>query len=168
GFVSNLTTGTRIYEDNIFWNARSNASGTASNFAIVLTGLTGVTSNFNDLYATGVGGCVGSAPGVTGCTLANWQTGTLQDANSISVDPLFINPNGNAVTGDIHIFPASPCVGAGLTIAGITNDFDGDARLNPTAVGADQPAGVPTPTPTATATATATSTPTASPTGTPA
>ena len=38
GFVSNLTTGTRIYEDNIFWNARSNASGTASNFAIVLTG----------------------------------------------------------------------------------------------------------------------------------
>ena len=107
---------------------------------------------------------MGSAPGVTGCTLANWQTGTLQDANSISVDPLFINPNGNAVTGDIHIFPASPCVGAGLTIAGITNDFDGDARLNPPAIGADQPTGVPTPTPTATAT----STPTASPSGTPA
>ena len=48
-------------------------------------------------------------------------------------------PNGNAVTVDIHIFAASPCVGAGLPIAGITNDFDGDARLNPPAIGADQP-----------------------------
>ena len=57
GFVSNVTTGTRIYEDNIFWNARSNASGTAKNYAIALSGLTGVTSNYNDLYATGVGGC---------------------------------------------------------------------------------------------------------------
>ena len=75
-------------------------------------------------------------------------------------------PNGNAVTGDLHIFPASPCVGAGLTIAGITNDFDGDARLNPPAIGADQPTQqAPTPTPTATATATS-HTPTATATAT--
>ena len=53
GFVSNVTTGTRIYQDNIFWNARSNASGTGKNFAIGLSGLTGVTTNYNDLFATG-------------------------------------------------------------------------------------------------------------------
>ena len=103
GFVSNVTAGTRNYKDNIFWNARSNASGSATNFAIALSGLSGVTSNYNDLFANGVGGCVGTAPGVAGCTLANWQTGTGQDANSISADPLFINPNGNAATVNLHI-----------------------------------------------------------------
>ena len=39
GFVSNVTAGTRNYKDNIFWNARSNASGGATNFAIALSGL---------------------------------------------------------------------------------------------------------------------------------
>ena len=121
GFVSNVTAGTRNYVDNIFWNARSNASGGATNFAIALSGLSGVTSNYNDLFANGVGGCVGTAPGVTGCTLANWQTGTGQDANSISVDPLFVNPNGNAATVNLHISAASLCVGAATPISGIAN-----------------------------------------------
>src|SRR4029079_5624271 len=30
GFVSNVTSGTRNYKDNIFWNARSNGSGSAT------------------------------------------------------------------------------------------------------------------------------------------
>src|SRR5207247_5269386 len=54
GFVSNVTSGTRNYKDNIFWNARSNASGSATNFAIALSGppgLAGVTSNSNDVLA---------------------------------------------------------------------------------------------------------------------
>ena len=51
---------------------------------------------------------MGTAPGVTGCTLANWQSGTGQDANSISVDPLFINPNGNAATVNLHISAREP------------------------------------------------------------
>src|SRR4029453_13923890 len=100
-------------------------------------------------------------------TLAAWQADTGQGANSISVDPQFINPNGNAATGDLHISSSSPCVGAGVTIAGITNDFDGDPRLDPPAIGADQPPeATPTPTPTPTATATATATPTPTPTPT--
>jgi len=144
-FVSLLIDGTRIYEDNIFWNARSNASGTAGNFAIALEGLTGATSNYNDLFANGVGGCVGLSPGLTGCTLSDWQTGTGQDANSISVAPEYLDPNGDATAGDLHILGTSPCVGAGLTIAGITDDFDGDPRLDPPAIGADQPTPAPTP-----------------------
>ena len=56
--VSNVTTGTRFYEDNILWNARSNASGTGTNYAISLAALSGATSNYNDLFANGVGGCV--------------------------------------------------------------------------------------------------------------
>jgi len=106
GFVSNVTTGTRIYEDNIFWNGRSNASGTATNYALGLSALSGATTNYNDLFANGVGGCVATlAPG---CGLADWQIFSGQDANSISVDSQYINPNGNALTGDLHIFPTSP------------------------------------------------------------
>ena len=139
GFVSNVTAGTRNYVDNIFWNARSNASGSATNYAIALSGLSGVTSNYNDLFANGVGGCVGTAPGVTGCTLANWQTGTGQDANSISADPLFVNPNGNAATVNLHILPGSPCVAVATPISGIANDFDNNLR-NPCTpdIGADE------------------------------
>jgi hypothetical protein len=48
-----------------------------------------------------------------------------------------------------------------LTIAGITNDSDGDPRLNPPAIGADEPTATPGPTPTVTATATATAAATA-------
>ncbi len=67
----------------------------------------GCTSNYNDLYAPGTGGFVGSFT-TDQLTLANWQAATGQDANSISVDPLFVNPNGNAATVDLHILPGSP------------------------------------------------------------
>src|SRR4030095_1717362 len=164
-FVSNVNSGTRFYEKNILWNARSNASGTAANYALGLSALSGATTNYNDLFANGVGGCVATlAPG---CALSDWQTFSGQDANSISVDSQYINPNGNAATGDLHIFPSSPCVGAGLTIAGITNDFDNDPRTNPPAIGADEPPVAPSPSPTPTATFTPTATATASFTPTP-
>src|SRR5262249_48854140 len=168
-FVSNVTSGARNYMDNIFWNARSTGSGTGNNFAIALSG-PGFTSNYNDLYATGTNGFVGAFL-TNDVPLVAWQADTGQDGNSISIDPQYINPNGNAATGDLHIFGTSPCVGAGLTIAGITNDFDNDPRLNPPAIGADQPPAAPSPTPTATftptPTATATFTPTATATFTP-
>ncbi len=82
---------------------------------------------------------MGSAPGVTGCTLANWQAGTGQDANSISADPLFVNPNGNAATVNLHILAGSPCIAAATPIGGISNDFDNDLR-NPCTpdIGADE------------------------------
>src|SRR6185312_7105871 len=138
GFVSNVTSGTRNYKDNIFWNARSNASGTGKNYAIALSGLPGATSNYNDLYADGVGGFVGLFGGDQ-LTLANWQAATGQDANSISANPLFVNPTGTAATVDLHIMPGSPCVGAATPISGIPNDFDNDLR-NPCTpdIGADE------------------------------
>ena len=58
-------------------------------------------------------------------TLANWQAvlTPAQDANSIQADPLYVSN-----TADLHIPPASPNVDVGLTIAGVTDDIDGDAR----------------------------------------
>ena len=172
---ADFTSGTRIFKNNIFWNARSSTSGGAKNYAIYVNQTPpppGLSSDYNDLYATGINGFVGRlAPGVDYLTLAAWQAASGQDAHSISIDPQFINPIGNATTADLHLLISSPCVGAGIMIPGITVDFDGELRPNPPAIGADQPA-APTPTPTATATftptptATATFTPTATATAT--
>ncbi|MBX3699144.1 MAG: S8 family serine peptidase [Dokdonella sp.] len=125
-FVSNVTTGTRNYLDNIFWNARSNASGSAVNTAGLLSAATGATSDYNDLFADGVGGAAG--PMAAGL-----------DANSIAVNPLFVAPTGTSATVDLHRQAGSPVIGAGTPIAGVTDDFDGDPRSPTTpSIGADE------------------------------
>src|SRR4029450_1265157 len=90
-FFSDVVNNTRNFEDNMFWNARSNASGGIANVAIEVGGTApnppGLSSNFNDLYATGIDGVVGIFNSVIQPTLADWRTATGQDANSISVDP---------------------------------------------------------------------------------
>jgi hypothetical protein len=65
---------------------------------------------------------------------------TGQDMNSISADPLFVAPNGSAATVDLHLLCGSPAIGAGIAVAGVTNDFDGDPRptVRPS-IGADEP-----------------------------
>jgi hypothetical protein len=167
-----FTSGTRIFKNNIFWNARSSTSGGAKNYAIYVNQTpppAGLSSDYNDLYATGMNGFVGRlCCSVDYQTLAAWQAATSQDAHSISTNPQFINPTGNAITVDLHIPISSPCVAAGIMIPGITVDFDGQLRPNPPSIGADEPiAPTPTATPTATATATFTPTPTATATFTP-
>ena len=142
-FVSNVVTNVRNYKDNIFWNARSNASGGGKNYAIAVGGTTpnpaGLTSNFNDLFASGTGGFVGTFNATDQLTLANWQAATGQDANSISADPSFVNPTGTAATVDLHITCNSRADGSGTPIAGITTDFDNETRdaTNPD-IGADE------------------------------
>jgi hypothetical protein len=168
---ADFSSGTRIFKNNIFWNARSSSSGGAKNYAIYVNQAPpppGMSSDYNDLYATGTNGFVGRlCCGVDYPTLAAWQAASGQDAHSISMNSQYINPTGDANTVDLHILLSSPCVGAGIMIPGITIDFDGDLRPTPPAIGADQPsAPTPTATPTTTATATATFTPTPTATAT--
>jgi uncharacterized repeat protein (TIGR01451 family) len=137
-FVSNVTTGTRNYVDNIFHNARSNASGAGKNYAISLAATAGATSNFNDLRASGTGGFTGVFSAVDRTTLADWRTATAQDANSISSDPQLVNPTGTAATVDLHIQATSPCVSFGTPVVAVTNDFDNDARDAAPDIGADE------------------------------
>ncbi len=138
GFVSNVTSGARSYIDNIFWNARSNGVGTGKHYAIALSG-PGFTSNYNDLYASGTGGFVGLIGGIDQTTLANWQTASGQDANSISTDSLFVNANGDATMVNLHLMPGSPCIAMATPITGITTDFDNDMRQPCTPdIGADE------------------------------
>ncbi|MGB0135378.1 S8 family serine peptidase [Dokdonella sp.] len=125
-FVSNVSTGTRNYVDNIFWNARSNASGTGVNTAGLLSAATGATSDYNDLFADGAGGVAG--PMAAGL-----------DANSVAVNPLFVNPTGTSATVNLHLQAGSPVAAAGTPIVGVTDDFDGDPRsATAPSIGADE------------------------------
>jgi hypothetical protein len=150
-FNSGTITTTRKFQDNIFWNARSNASGAGKNYAIAVGGTAanpaGLTSNFNDLGATGTGGVLGVFNAVDQATLANWRTATGLDASSISADPLFANATGSASTFDLHLQNTSPARVAGTPVAtsvaapltGVTDDVDSDARPASTPdIGADQ------------------------------
>ena len=51
-----------------------------------------------------------------------------QDDNSISTDPLLVNPNGTSETLDLHLQSGSSAIGAGTAAAVATNDFDDQNR----------------------------------------
>src|SRR6185437_576077 len=89
-FFSDVVTNTRNYQNNIFYNGRSNASGGIANAAIGVGGTapnpSGLTSNYNVLYASGTDGAVGIFNSTVQPSLANWRTATGQDANSRSGD----------------------------------------------------------------------------------
>lgn len=139
-FQSSITTNTRNYRNNIFWNARSNSGSTGKHYAIRVGGTAanpaGLTSNHNDLLATGTGGFVGLFNAVDR-TFATWQSATGQDANSINADPLFTN--ATSATPDLHVLTSTPVNAVGFAIGSVTRDFDGDYRSNltPTDIGAD-------------------------------
>lgn len=123
--------------NNIFANNLENtAVANDKNFAIVSGATTNAqftTINYNDYFVSGPSGLVGQLNGVDAAALANWQTATGQDANSISADPLFVTPT------NLHLQAASPAGNAGVVIAGLTIDFDGNPRsaLRPE-IGADE------------------------------
>ncbi len=144
-FRSLVTTNTRAFVDNIFMNARSNATTGGKHYAVQVGGTTsnpaGLTINYNVYFVSGTGGVFGQFNGADVATLTAWRTAVGQDLNSISGDPQFINPTGNATTVDLHISPsvATPVESAGSPIAGITIDFDGDTRNATTPdIGADE------------------------------
>ncbi|HEX2899213.1 MAG TPA: hypothetical protein VHS96_05765, partial [Bacteroidia bacterium] len=143
-FQSSITTNTRNFQNNIFFNARSNGAGTGKHYAIRVGGIApnpaGLTSNFNVLFANGTGGLVGLFNSIDQASISSWRIATGQDNNSISFNPGFVNPNGNGLTGDLHIAPgATPIEGAGVNIPAVTDDFDSQTRsgLTPTDIGAD-------------------------------
>ncbi|MEX0966558.1 MAG: T9SS type A sorting domain-containing protein [Bacteroidia bacterium] len=63
--------------------------------------------------------------------LAEWQSITGLDQNSLEVNPAFVNDT------DLHSI-SSMLDGAGITTGRVTDDFDGQARSNPPDIGADE------------------------------
>jgi len=136
-------TGTRDYRNNILFNARSNGSGGGSHYAIgVNSNLTGLASDHNCLYVSGTGGVLGRQGSTDRTTLSAWQSGTGKDANSISINPVFINATGNASAVDLHIdfhgAGALELSWGGATGTDVPLDFDETARKDIPDIGADE------------------------------
>ena len=127
--------------NNILSNTETSTS-VGDSYAIGLaygSPYTGLTSNFNDLHATGgqlgiVGGLLNSPTGDR-TTLSTWRSAVGKDANSISASPLFVSDR------NLHITQSgSPVANAGSAIAGVTVDFDGEPgnRTTTPDIGADE------------------------------
>lgn len=138
---SNDQYAVREYLNNIFVNARGNNGGTGKHYAIgdggVVAVQNGMTSNNNIFFVSG--SVFGYFNNGDRSTLAAWRTATGQDAASVVVDPLFLTPAGTAANLDLHVATNSPAKNAGLPIAGVTTDFDGEIRsIETPTLGADE------------------------------
>jgi hypothetical protein len=118
-------------KDNIFTNLRTNSSGTASHYAIRLYSSSSLTINYNDYYVSGTGGKIGYYYNSDKTTLADWKAATGQDVNSISTNPTFSNSTGTLPN---DYMPSA--VLSGITISGITTDYNGAIRSGTPAMGA--------------------------------
>ncbi len=130
--TTSTATTSRNIQNNIFWNARSNGSGTAKNYAIKIYTTTGLTSNYNDLYASGTGAVLGVVNTTDYADITAWKALGI-DASSISGDPKFKDPT-NATTPDLHISTtaSTQLESGGVSISGITDDIDGNPRYGET------------------------------------
>jgi hypothetical protein len=141
-FIRTSASGTYSISNNIFVNARSNASAGSGgkHYALYFTtGTTGATTNYNLYYAPGTDGYIGyTGTADVQAYSSAWIAG---DNNSITANPQFVAPTGNALQVNLHIKTNVPTAieGAGLAFAVVTDDFDGDTRasLTPTDIGAD-------------------------------
>lgn len=129
-------------KDNAIANTQIASGGGASakSYAIglVTTTFANLDANYNLYYATSSNpgffrtGSLSTAAGTDYATLAAWQAAVADDANSLYGDPLYVSAS------DLHLQAGSPALNAGLTLAAVTVDIDGDARANPPEIGADE------------------------------
>jgi hypothetical protein len=78
----------------------------------------GISLDYNDYYADGAAAFNENGDGYT---FADWKTLTSWDAHSIVTDPTFVS------TSDFHLQAGSPCIDAGLVIAGVGQQVLGAA-----------------------------------------
>jgi hypothetical protein len=111
-------------------NVISLSSNATTKHAIYLGSSTiTLQSNNNDLYV-GSSGNVGYSTSAQ-ATLANWQAASSQDANSISVNPMFVN----ATAGNLQ--PTSGALNnVGQALAAVTDDITGAPRGTTPDIGA--------------------------------
>lgn len=141
-FNSLVTTNTRSFRDNIFFNARSNGAATGKNYAVQVGGTaanpSGLTLNNNVYFANGTGGVFGRFNSADVANLAAWKTAVGQDASSFESNPQYNDPTN--ATPDLHLHPTNSTLAEGNGAdVGVTNDFDGQTRsgLTPVDIGAD-------------------------------
>lgn len=125
--IASGVTGLNI-RNNIFVNGQTTGTRYAVYSGVPNTAFTAI--NFNDYVSTGSIGFLGSAR----ATLANWQTATGQDANSVNITPNFTSAT------DLHLPFATniSLVDLGTVIASVTDDIDAQSRGTSPDMGADE------------------------------
>jgi len=117
--------------------AKNNAlhiSSSGESYAIYIYPGTSQTCDYNDLYAPN--GYVGTYGANDYQTLAQWQAASGYDLHSISANPGFLDTS--YPTYDLHVNEPSPLGFAGITVADVTTDYDGQTRKTPPDIGADE------------------------------
>ncbi|MCX8050286.1 MAG: fibronectin type III domain-containing protein, partial [Chlorobi bacterium] len=140
-------TSTDEIRNNIVQVNRTTSSGTGYHVGVVIGATTTLAMDNNLYYVPGTGGFVGGIGTSTVTlyqTLAAWRSGSGMDASTGYGDANFVNPNGSATTGDLHISTtgSTPVESNGAPIVyspAVTEDFDGQSRssLTPIDIGAD-------------------------------
>ncbi|HKP51475.1 MAG TPA: S-layer homology domain-containing protein [Chloroflexia bacterium] len=135
-----------VMDNSIYLDVNSNTAANhyyaiTLNSAAYLFGTGGL--NYNNYYINagnaqlrtgGLGTGTGNTPGTEFAALANWKLAltTPQDANSIQADPQYLSAT------DLHIQTTSPNESAGVTVAGVADDIDAQARPGVPDIGADE------------------------------
>jgi hypothetical protein len=133
-FYKSTTTNTSKVSsrDNIFYNVRH--GGTGNHYALINDNVTGWdSSDFNNLYSDSAATVAlwGNVP----MSFAGYLVNSHQDSNSVSIPVDFTDISN----GDLHLLnTANNQLLAGITVAGITDDIDGDPRHPDPAMGADE------------------------------
>jgi len=115
---SAAASNTRNYRNNVFSNVRSTTAGASLHYGASLTANTNLTSNYNDYYASGTGGMLGSMTATDKSTLANWKTATTQDVNSLNSTPSFVG-DGSSIATDYKVGAYLPAI----SIVGFSSDY---------------------------------------------
>jgi hypothetical protein len=114
--------------NNIFANSTSFLTGGSKSYTIyVPSGFVFGTINNNCYYPSGPYAIVGFY-GSDRLTLADWQTSSGQDVNSLSVDPIFVSST--------NLKPASISLNNAGALLPVLNDFFGVLRNSPPDIGA--------------------------------
>ncbi|MBI5359950.1 MAG: right-handed parallel beta-helix repeat-containing protein [Planctomycetes bacterium] len=118
------------FYQNIFFNY-NDISDYSYIYNVDSASQTGFVSNNNDLYGTGTNAMFywGST---SYDTLSQWQTGTSQDASSITLNPYFTD----ASAGDFSLWDFSPCQNRWANTTGVTIDKNDAVRADPPDAGA--------------------------------
>ncbi len=126
----NAATAARIYKNNILDNARSGGS-TGKNYAIYLSGNSGLTIDFNDYYVSGTNGVLGFL-GSDQSTMVLFVAATGQDVNSLIYSPNLVSAGSTTAT---DYKPNSQLL-SGVSISGITTDYSASTRAATPTMGA--------------------------------
>ena len=126
---SAVTTNTRIFQNNIFYNARSTVSGASLHYAMYILAAGGtITCDYNDYIASGTGAMLGYFGG----DVASKPIVTGQDINSVNINPLFSYAGGTTASN----YKPSVTTLTGVAGTGITTDYSGVTRAATPTMGA--------------------------------